>query len=305
MKINNKGFAISTILYGILSLSIIILLLTFGIMKASKDQSNALVDGVLTGLNKCLSEEVQYEACLYSGDSCDPSTYNKCIGKVDSDLLLASVAKVGDYVDYDAGNWSSNASIPNSEYSFGGYTKDESKNASVSCGSYNNDNYGWQILKIDGNIVTLIHSGITECFYYGNNENKALYVLTGRNPNGISTSGLTVRNWNNTYLNPDYATSSGIVTKELLIGSSTLPASVDAKLDNLDNLFNSNQSYILGDTFNNHLTYISNNTISTVPSTNTVYGIKPIVVLKSGVKTSGAMSNTGGSANSKTWILVK
>ncbi len=301
MRLNDKGFAVSTILYGILSLAIIILLLTFATMKASKDMNDGLVDSIESQLNSCINEEVALETCYFNnGSNCNTSAYNRCIGKTDEDPLLADVASVGDYVDYDAGNWPNTVSVPStgSNYTFGGYTANESRNGSVSCNSsYNSSEYGWKILSIDYGVVTIMHAGIAECFSYANNESQALYVLTGNNPNNVNVSGLSPKNWN-VYVNDKYATSAGIVTKNMLVGGSNLYELIT------DNSFKGDQLYILGDMFAGHLTYISHNTLYNVPNTNTIYGVKPIVVLKDNVRTSGSISNTGNDANSKTWILT-
>lgn len=87
-KLNNKGFAVSTILYGALSLTILVLMLIFGIMKASKDMNKDLVDNVEDNLSNCVLEEVELEKCQHSNkdnitDNCvdQKGLYNLCIKK--------------------------------------------------------------------------------------------------------------------------------------------------------------------------------------------------------------------------------
>ena len=287
MRIGNKGFAISTILYGILSLTILILLLTFGIMKANKDMNDDLVDGIELKLNRCINEEVNLESCYYAGGNCDPEIYNTCIGKTGDLPLLADVASVGDYVDYNAGNWNEERPLPNinSGYSFGGYKKADSRNASVSCNGNNAKlNYGWKVFAINGNVVTLIHAGTPECFTF-ENEAKAYYVLTGIKSSALDASGLSVKSWND-YVDTTYATKGA---------TPSLPTAAS------NEFFENDKVYILGDLYSTHITFIEGNTIKYGPANNIVYGIKPIVVLKSTVRTSGSINNAD--QNGKTWIL--
>ena len=299
MKLNNKGFAISTILYGILSLIIIILMLIFANMKASKDMTHDFVDGIEENLNNCINEEVLLENCYFNTAYCDFRQYNTCIGITPTSPLLSSVAKVGDYVDYDAGNWTTTATVPSNGnlYSFGGYKSGDSRNNSVSCdGSVSNDEGGWRILSIEDDGITLIHAGMSECFIFAN-EAKALYVLTGSNPSGINVSGLTPRNYNE-YVDNKYATKAMIATKAMVEGNSTIFPRESESI-----FFRKDKRYVLGDTYNGHLTYIDEGILNYAPATDTVFGIKPIVILKNTVKTIGAMPNTSGEENNKTWLL--
>lgn len=82
-KMNNKGFAVSTILYGILALTILILMLIFGVMKASKDMNQDLSESIEEKVNKCASLEVILENCYYEGSSClnEKYEYDVCTEK--------------------------------------------------------------------------------------------------------------------------------------------------------------------------------------------------------------------------------
>lgn len=88
MNNNNKGFAISTILYGLLSLAIIILMLIFGIMKTNKDYNQELSDSVASSLNNCIKQETDLEACIYHSinGGCVPEwkAYNYCVGNTNT-----------------------------------------------------------------------------------------------------------------------------------------------------------------------------------------------------------------------------
>lgn len=53
---NNKGFAVSTILYGLLILSSAILFLLVGTMAFTKKQDSDFVDQIETELNECIWE---------------------------------------------------------------------------------------------------------------------------------------------------------------------------------------------------------------------------------------------------------
>ena len=59
-KLNNKGFAISTMLYGILTIVVIILMMLLGIMRSSYNKENAATEEIYHYLNKCLSKFYLY-----------------------------------------------------------------------------------------------------------------------------------------------------------------------------------------------------------------------------------------------------
>lgn len=62
-KLNNKGFAISTMIYGILTIIIIILMSLLSIMRSSYNKKNAANDEIYQYLNKCTKKQVQLEKC--------------------------------------------------------------------------------------------------------------------------------------------------------------------------------------------------------------------------------------------------
>lgn len=55
-RLNNKGFAISTILYGILAMASLILLLLIGTMSASKKNNDTFIQQIEADLNTCVDE---------------------------------------------------------------------------------------------------------------------------------------------------------------------------------------------------------------------------------------------------------
>lgn len=126
---------------------------------------------------------------------------------------LEEKLKVGHYVVYDAGLWEEDKEIPGrkSQFTFGGYTKDFSRNDGITCGYLSeedsNKRSGWRVFSIEDGIVTLIHDGISMCYYhgYGNNTNdKSVNILSGNDEN---------INFDN-YLDNKYASSVRILSKE-------------------------------------------------------------------------------------------
>lgn len=81
MKINNKGFAFTTMIYGILALMTLILYAILNIEKSSSDAAYYYSEGILNELNNCVFEEITLENCysLAEGD-CDVRAYNECLG---------------------------------------------------------------------------------------------------------------------------------------------------------------------------------------------------------------------------------
>ena len=128
---------------------------------------------------------------------------------------LTEKLKVGHYVVYDAGVWDEEKDVPSSSSAFtlGGYKKDSSRNDGVSCNYISDEEYlkqkrsGWRVFSIDEGIVTLIHDGISMCYYhgYGNNTNdKSVSILSGNDEN-INFDY---------FLDNKYASSVNILSKE-------------------------------------------------------------------------------------------
>lgn len=305
IKLNNKGFAVSTILYGILSLTIIILMLIFGIMKSSKDMNKDLVDSLEQGMNKCLLSEVNLENCYFNGENCNTSEYNDCIGKKVDMNKLYEVAEIGDFVSYDAGIWPSTKNISTNNLTFGGYRAGTSRNNTSKCLASSGLN-GWRVLSIEENIVKLIHAGITECFYFDFSENNLGYnyrkIMTNVTSNKIiGEYPNEFKNWNNIYLNKDYATEVHLITKneyEKWYNNGIENSTQDMINIGVDYLFSDVEDIDTSSLIN---IYDSNNK-EIVTKNKGKYGIRPIVVLNENIKTSGSITNTYGI---KEWILVK
>lgn len=75
MKLNNKGFAISTVLYGLLALVILIIMLIFQVMRTSNNNSKALGQSITEELNACRNQRIEYQICT---ENCDASLLKKC-----------------------------------------------------------------------------------------------------------------------------------------------------------------------------------------------------------------------------------
>lgn len=207
---------------------------------------------------------------------------------------LTEKLKVGHYVTYDAGTWEEDKEIPNrsSAYTLGGYTKDTSRNDGVTCNYINDQEYlkqkrsGWRVFSIDDGIVTLIHDGISLCYYheYGNNTNdKSVNILSG-NDESINFDY---------YLDEEFASSVKILTKEDVDKFYNEDSSYK-KIDS--NLINIGIPYWLATkSGSNFLWYITEG--GTVATDQVgVYGVRILVTLKEEVKTIGLTNN-------KEWIL--
>ena len=159
----------------------------------------------------------------------------------------ASKVKVGDFVNYSAGNWTaadmtkiqnSGAKIaannstnkPSSNFQFGGFTEGSSKDGNAtpydSSYAYVTDKStesavtGWRVFDIDGDSVTLISAGCPEDYYHSGTTNYGYiseYILSG-NTNSSAPSELELgskyiaRDWS-MYVNSTYG--SGITATAL------------------------------------------------------------------------------------------
>lgn len=295
IKLNNRGFAVSTILYGVLSLTIIILMLVFGVMKSSKDINQELVESTEERLNNCVLSEIVLENCYFSSDTnCNVEEYYNCIDKEDESVYLHEVVSVGDFVEYDAGAWGATVPVPTTMYEFGGYLAGDSRNNSVNCSRSDNNMYnGWRVLSVNGEIVTLIHAGTPECYYHSSendSSSRSIHYLTGVESISFpSTHDPQVHDWSY-YVNPIYADSARMAKRTDLSGSS---------------LNQTNSSYYLASAIyaGDHRNLIDIYTDGNMSfASGSAFGIRPIVVMKTDVKTTGNITNTYGF---REWVLVK
>ncbi len=92
MKLNKKGFAFSTMLYGSVAIIIVVLYLILNINKASRDTTYYYGEEVLKDLNNCVTEEIALENCYSSGNqNCDTSPYYICLGVANSSSQVQGV----------------------------------------------------------------------------------------------------------------------------------------------------------------------------------------------------------------------
>ena len=84
MRLNKKGFAFSTMLYGTAALLAVVLYVVLNITKASSDETYYYGEEILKDLNECVTEEVALENCYASGGVCDATSYNACLGISDT-----------------------------------------------------------------------------------------------------------------------------------------------------------------------------------------------------------------------------
>ena len=81
MRLNNKGFAFSTMLYGTITLITLVLYAILNISKASVDTTYYYGDSIRLKLNECVNDEIQLEKCYSSSvGSCDTKPYHICLG---------------------------------------------------------------------------------------------------------------------------------------------------------------------------------------------------------------------------------
>lgn len=85
MKLNKKGFAISTVLYGLLALLILIVMLMFQIMRTNNNNSKSLGKEIQKELNYCRAKRIVYNEC-YAGE-CNTlqQDYTNCLKKCKTD----------------------------------------------------------------------------------------------------------------------------------------------------------------------------------------------------------------------------
>lgn len=309
MKIDNKGFAVSTILYGILSLTILILMIIFGVMKSSKEMNEDLVESLEETMNTCVLLETKVEDCYLSGmNNCNDivNLYNNCFETKTYIFDLYDVVEVGDYVNYDAGNWLSVVEIPDegNVLMFGGYNSGQSKNTSSNCMS--REQYdGWRVFSKKDNQITLIHAGISECFYVDFGvDNDLIYnyqSIMGKEVTGILDEDYNYvsKNFNDDYLNIQYAVKAYMLDSANVYGWS----STNSQDYSTNDLINIGTNYLLIDeTEGNPSTVKYMSEEGTILETSKgLYGIRPLVELIQNIQTKGFYINDYGE---KEWILI-
>lgn len=119
------------------------------------------------------------------------------------EVLLSEVAKIGDFVDYDAGIWGQD------EISIGSngwlrFPKGESRSKSIEGSSSG----GWRVIEIENDAVTIIHAGVAASGMWGYQ-----YDDSVRAAQRLSCLNSACETY---YLNKNFATSSSIPPKTII-----------------------------------------------------------------------------------------
>jgi len=86
--LNEKGFAISTILYGSLTVILILLMGIFLIIRTTKDLNDNFSEEIVKKLNECINDEIVLEQCYSSTPTCDTRAYYSCMGVTEDEVPL-------------------------------------------------------------------------------------------------------------------------------------------------------------------------------------------------------------------------
>ena len=286
-------------------------------MKSSKDMSQDLVQGIESNLNKCVSVEVDLEKCYFETEgNCDSSALDQCTGKkIETKNTLYELANIGDFVNYDAGIWSSTSAMPTLDniLTFGGYIAGSSKNNSSTSKTTELLN-GWRVLHklVDSKKVVLIHAGITEYYSfkfdeaYNHSESHLFHnsqmILSGSGaPNGplVGSYNSTYKDWDSIY-GSDISSSYFITYQDIEFYKEQTGVSDYTTSD----LINIGEIYLL-DTYSlnssNLICLEVINKLGKIECLNEgVVGIRPIVILNEGTLTSGSLTNSYGV---KEWMI--
>lgn len=197
-----------------------------------------------------------------------------------SQTLISAGVQVGDYVKYDAGYWDATVSIPtkNQPNTFGGYVSGKNRGNGVTCEGGGTAQNGWRVLSVSNGVIKIVSAGMTECYYFPLNGNS-------------STAQTTLRNRGSVYVNSDFATSGTVLTSDMIDSSMT-------QLKNYSNsLYNIGTAYYLGSSSDSKTLWGISSSGTAYYYSARAYGIRPVITLKQGVKTSGKTSSG--------WVLVK
>src|SRR5574344_1109686 len=183
-KQNEKG---SLNLIAAIVISIVIIIITSIIILLIIHKSG--IAKLITNTSTADSQQTEQQANI------EEQKKNNLINQITANV------KVGDFVNYTAGSWTSEeisslstnklysgAGEPTNEHAFefGGYKAGDSRDKSIetSYGGKTEYSSGWRVLSLnsDGSINTIIHAGTPEAFYkpYGENDSyKSQYILEG------------------------------------------------------------------------------------------------------------------------------
>lgn len=203
--------------------------------------------------------------------------------------LLSSVAKPGQYVNYDAGVWTTTSPTERKQDGFTwGYTSGQSKNNSGSkCFEQDYANgiqpqNGWIVLSVTNGKVVLVHAGVPECMYHDKvtASNTFLTKLNARA---------------NEYLNRNYAESASILS----CNSPGMNGCQGTSVDKTNYKFHATgRHYYLASPKDGISIWGVRASGSLTGFTYRSNGVRPVVVLKSTILTTG-----GNGSQSSPWLI--
>ncbi len=100
-NLNDRGFAISTMLYGILTMIILILMLLLSIMRSTYNKETMASEDVSYYLNKCIKKQVNLDMCYMANNySCtdEYETYVSCVGGEANAIASGNLVSLRDLI---------------------------------------------------------------------------------------------------------------------------------------------------------------------------------------------------------------
>ncbi len=243
---------------------------------SSESVSYKKKDGELTTVKQALDELISKSSKVDELEK-QVADYEKIV------FSLYDKVVVGDYVAYDAGKWDKTAILPTEQGKFGGYTSGNSKNASVACGNYTTKLNGWRVLKKENNQVYLVHAGQSECYYHAyGNASDSVTILQGHK---------------NVYVNEKYAVSDHFLDYLEAKAITGDEAPTNNTLRNIGTRY-----WLVWEYYDYGLDFPTiDGDLHTTYGYDLAAGIRPVVVLKSGILTTGKVHDEFGQ---EAWQLV-
>lgn len=202
--------------------------------------------------------------------------------------LLSSVAKPGQYVNYDAGVWTTTSTTERRQDGFTwGYTSGQSKNNSgpkcfAQDYSSTQPQNGWIVLSVTNGKVVLVHAGVPECMYHDKVTSSSTF-LTRLNARA------------NEYLNRNYAESASILS----CNSPGMNGCQNGSVDKTNyNFLVSGRHYYLATAKDGISMWGVRASGTTTGFSYRSNGVRPVVVLKSTILTTG-----GNGSQSSPWVI--